>query len=97
MSVRTKAGLTSVTTSLVCFVAFAFLFPIGRAAIWGFAWVAALLVTANVSELLIVRLFRCPHCGARFGYHSFVRYGAAGGWPWRDCWNCCEDLGETSN
>ncbi len=92
MTVRTGASLVALAIIFVWVGLFLRFIPLGESAVWGIGYLAAFLLGANLSIILAMRLFRCPHCAARFGWHTFTRYGWSQPWAFSDCWNCGKDL-----
>jgi predicted RNA-binding Zn-ribbon protein involved in translation (DUF1610 family) len=63
----------------------------------GLGFGVAYLLGVNLSVILAMQLFRCPNCGARFGWHTFSRYRWSQPWAFKDCWHCGADLDRDSN
>ena len=97
MTVRTKASLVAFAVTAIWIVLFLIFVPIGKSLIWGVGFLAAFLIGTNLSVALAMRLFHCPHCGARLGWHTFTRHGWSQPWAYRDCWICGGDLSAKSN
>jgi hypothetical protein len=89
--------LVAIAVILVCMGMFVTFAPVGAPPIWIIAYLLAYLVGANLCLLLAMRFFRCPHCGARFGWRTFTRDGWSQPWAYWDCWHCGRDLGAKSN
>lgn len=92
MTIRASVFLSRLAVLLIWLAVFLWFLPNHRQW-WFFLCAFAGLV---LSTMLVVSMFRCPHCGARFGYYSFVRGNLALPWLWRECSNCGGDLDKPS-
>jgi DNA-directed RNA polymerase subunit RPC12/RpoP len=97
VTVREKAFLAALAVIGIWAAIYFYFMPIGTPAIWAIGYMLASLFAITLSLLLVLRAFRCPHCRARFGWHSLPHHSGGQFWPMRYCSNCGADLDEKSN